>query len=149
MDRCQFGERYCPTDRVGIFYSFHPGSKRFNHVTMGIFSAIPAWIFAGIHLFAWTSPFPTSIEGFLWRGASIALAIMPLLGLALAICRHLNSRYAWMFVVEERLQDVFWATIYLCILARIYLLVEGLIGLRRPPPTVHETVDWISVLPHI
>ena len=151
------GERYCPHDRVGIFYVCVPVTTATyleHFISRVTLTTIPGCIFGGLHLVAWHSTFPTSVEMLLWRASSVIMTT----GALLSTTKMFFDIYP---EPESRFKSVFWSfgaytaaigmavNTVLCFPARLFLFVEGLAALRRLPDTAYETVDWQSIIPHI
>jgi hypothetical protein len=122
------------------------------------------WIgYAGVHLLAWSFDFPTRAEQILWRVSCLTMA-----GSMVVFWIFINRRfyqlvaYMWPWkklelekVVAERqrvstIQIMLGAVTFLAyLLARLCLIVQVFITLRKMPLGVFETVNWVAFLPHV
>jgi len=144
------GERYCPKDRVGIFYAC--GSP--SILIRSLIATIAGCMFAGLHLIGWHADFPTSKEQHLWGIASILMMTAPLLTIINFLFQiYRIPRGSIKFIIHDGcgviLLVLMVLNIFLCIPARIFLLMEGVAALRRLPTTAYEAVDWTLKTPHI
>lgn len=101
-----------------------------------------AWvgcIFNCIHIVAWNASFPTMTEGWIWRTASIVAAIA-------IVCEWLiffmKRRKLAMLLAFAVLSPVYLA-------ARMYLIVEACIALRRVPKSVYDCPGWQNEMPFL
>lgn len=110
-----------------------------SHLTVFLIGAT----FNGIHCAAWFFTFPTHIEALLWRLAVCTmLAVITLWVPGSALIAWLDDR--------SRLKSMpYWLATFCYFLARMYLLVEVLVGMRALEPKVYKTVDWTKYWPHI
>lgn len=139
------------------------------------------WVFilfssyGAFHLSAWNAHFPTTIERWMWRGAGLAIAGLPVYELlwfpsaVLMLIREMfDDAPKWMrvlyspvsvfcfvveIVVDLGLEYVFLPLFMLLALAaitgRTYFLVEALASLRQPAPRTYDTVAWTQFWPHV
>lgn len=123
---------------------------------------LPA-IYGGIHLAVTSFEFPSATESRLWLYA----------GLYIAIGLPIWEVMAWLMVLYEStgvtdtllsclgtegLHKWFWTSVrsvlgrvflLLYTLARLYIIVESFISLRRVPIGVYLTPSWLQMIPHI
>jgi hypothetical protein len=98
-------------------------------------------MFGTCHLFGWNYPFPTISEIWLWRSASIACMVFPLLVILMqGRQRHRHNR-----VVHALLMGLI--TVY--VFVRLFLLFEIFFALRSAPPQIYGAVPWAQYIPHI
>lgn len=114
-------------------------------------------VYGGIHLAAWGFEFPSPAESLLWKIA--CLVIMSYFFLWLSTY-HL---FAWITdlmssptvppLMESLAEWVTlgFATIFMIIFAaaRIFIVLESFLSLRRVPIGVYATVPWVQNIPHI
>jgi hypothetical protein len=122
------------------------------------------WIgYAGVHMSAWSFPFPTQVEKILWRVACLTMT-----GTLVVFWITSNRRFyrliafLWPWkknklekVYKERqrvssvqiLLGVFTFSAYLS--ARLCLIVQVFITLRKLPLGAFDTVNWVGFLPHV
>ena len=128
---------------------FPPQVRRPNQsfdINMKIF-AIGLFSFAtavgAIHLVAWNFSFPTLVELWIWRSASIVTTTLPLIILSVYLVQGL--------LPEKYMTDVLWFGFPLgglYILVRLTLLAQSLACLRSLPKGVYAPV-WADVWPHL
>ena len=117
----------------------------------GVGLTLIALAYGGAHLSTWNNRFSTNFELWMWRSGSIltagsmgAFVLSIYLGGFLSTFKHekLDNYYrtAWGFCVGLGLFPVFFA--------RIFLLVECFIVLRRLPADTYQTVAWAETWPH-
>jgi hypothetical protein len=131
------------------------------------FIAISA-IYGGLHLTAWNTFFPTVIEKWFWRSASLTMAGTPAVIWACMMTWRLGEsiqRGRLSNVISfKKLKSGLWELVTLlsvvlmmlliCILvvaypvARVYVLVEGFAGLRIVPQGMYQTIEWTGFIPH-
>jgi hypothetical protein len=137
--------------------------------------AISTALYGGLHAAAWHSFFPTEVEKWFWRASSIVIAASGLLfayGMASDrlwqhIILHYHLPFVWAVRWAERVLDLlslngsnfepgtgFGAIVYFslsacCVIARLYLVVESFINLRKVPVEVYQTPDWTQWIPHL
>lgn len=106
--------------------------------------AMSTVFFGSCHLFGWNYPFPTPLETYLWRSASISCVCVPLVILFL-LTWHVPSAGVW-----KRLSDgtlVISTLLYVSV--RLFLLFEVFFALRSAPPEIYKAVPWAQYIPHI
>ncbi|GKZ36548.1 hypothetical protein AbraIFM66950_007701 [Aspergillus brasiliensis] len=126
--------------------------------------SIQAMVHPAVHLLGWNHVFPTSTEQLLWRIMSVFLASgLPLSSMlritltALGFDGHQSLTWIW---VQPRGQDekgwrawvldVVMSFISACLVpARLFIIIEAFISLRRLPWSSYETVEWTSFIPHV
>ncbi|KIW97414.1 uncharacterized protein Z519_02807 [Cladophialophora bantiana CBS 173.52] len=127
--------------------------------------------YGGVHMAAWNSYFPTSKEKWYWRASCMIIAGMVPLYTILLLMSHKRfsmipigpdgdwtARIKIRFlrvIVKAILAPLILGYIYVFnaliggyVLARIFLVVESLISLRKVPIGVYATVSWLNFLPH-
>ena len=96
-------------------------------------------LFNGIQVAAWNFVFATFVEQVLWRACSIAG------------CVCVIASYVFLFIPNRTfslaLNVGLITPIYTT--ARLFLIVQVLVGLRSLPKEVYQNVNWSSFLPHI
>jgi len=97
----------------------------------------------GIPLIAWNYHFPTDIERILWRTAALTSIGAVTVWVPVAfLLRWLKPGNVW--------RELPYYVLTSCVgLARVYIIVEVLVGLRNVPATVYDTVNWSQYIPHI
>ena len=120
-------------------------------------------ILAGIHLAAWSYPFPTRVETWLWRAAALSIAMGPLgyylwrtsfnywIGQGLfaseyaKISRDRNRRV----MLNKSFRSIASVGVLLYSLMRLYMIVEVFFCLRSAPASIYDTPSWSQYWPHI
>ncbi|KAG6997845.1 hypothetical protein G7Y79_00037g073630 [Physcia stellaris] len=119
--------------------------------------------YAGVHLSAWNFSFPTHTELLLWRAASAAMA-----GSMLVFWITSNRKFYLLFSYlwprkREKMEQISaerkkvsniqillgTVTTLVYMAARMCLIVQVFLSLRRLPIGAYQTVSWSDVLPHI
>ena len=110
-------------------------------------------IFGALHLIAWQFHFPSHIEQLLWRVGSCAITIIPVM---VFLIPYFFERILKKFLPEMLKSVVGSITILLCcvglvayLLARICLLTQAVMLLRRQPDSAFYAINWSLFLPHI
>ncbi|MCJ1329161.1 hypothetical protein MMC10_005839 [Thelotrema lepadinum] len=125
-------------------------------------------IYGAIHVAAWNTQFPSTLDQWLWRSAALVLAgSMNLLGVGLGIAlmvhgtiiylsgrwKDLNSQQFAHRLVEQYAVNYNTGTAIALgssmLFARIVILFEVFFSLRRSPAGAYESVDWSSFFPHL
>ncbi|KAF9008039.1 hypothetical protein BDQ17DRAFT_1323936 [Cyathus striatus] len=147
-------------ERVGSYFSFDPDDEepvlKPQHVIEFVTFIIFTSIFGLVHIFAWNSDFPSTIEVTLWRISSVVVSTCPVIVLVILtitfIMNRLNRKFLggihwYLFVSALFIMGVALPLFYGA--ARYYLLVEAFIAFKSLPPSAFETVAWLNFLPHI
>lgn len=113
-------------------------------------------IFGGIHCAAWNANFQSAAERTLWRISSLVLVLSYALWLVLGyiedwVCTRIeNGRGRQPANMANYLAGLLgYSLVVLYFAARLYILIEAVLALRRAPASLYETVDWSKYLPHI
>jgi hypothetical protein len=123
----------------------------------------PSTIHSIIHLLGWNFVFPTRVEQYLWRGASLVLTSGLLLSVAgenllRAMGFQGQPSLIWIWVQPEhkqegmknRIIDIWGAFItFSMVVARLCIIGEVLASLRALPEDVYQTVNWTGFIPHV
>ena len=131
-------------------YHFVPGIS----LSGMLFIILPA-VYGGIHLTTWKFRFPSKTEQLLWRIACFnMMGLIPITWLYMEIsthflgCRNRDQKLLWdsLFLF---FYSFFFALCVLCILSRLYIVVEAFISLRHVPIGVYAAVPWVQAIPHV
>lgn len=126
---------------------------------MGMVVWSASMAYGGVHAAAWDGHFPSSIEMWLWRASSIFIAGSGLTWILInMLARTFKGFKAYWGKVESL--NAHWTSLVglgslatLCgltyLLARIYLVVEAFISLRKLPAAAFETFEWTQLFPHL
>jgi squalene monooxygenase len=120
-------------------------------------------VHAALHVLCWSFPFPTKLEGMLWRASSLTpLVVMGVGGLVPVLSTRewfdFEFSLLWIWVREARKKTwvrrwvfslVVDSAYVLYIMARVVILVEMFAAFRAMPRDVYFEVDWASFWPHV
>lgn len=126
---------------------------------MGMVVWSASMAYGGVHAAAWHGLFPSRIELLLWRASSICIAGS---GLTWILINMLARTFPWFKAYWKQVETLqaHWTTLvglgslaFLCglayLLARINLVVESFISLRKLPASAFKTVEWTQLVPHL
>jgi len=147
------------TNRVGLFFladitkRSRRGSRIRNDATESdseervfLYRAIilGATLFGGIHIGAWNFDFPSGIELIFWRCASLySTAYGPGLLFVIAVIEN------FLYIFTDQIMTILLPlSMFLYIIARLYLLVEIFRTLCFLPPDVY-IATWATNIPHV
>ncbi|CAD6578262.1 MAG: hypothetical protein ASARMPRED_008660 [Alectoria sarmentosa] len=126
---------------------------------MGMVVWFASMAYGGVHAAAWNGHFPSSIEMWLWRASSICIAGSGLLWILINMLARTFKGFKTYWGKVESLR-AHWTSLVglgslatLCglayLLARIYLVVEAFMSLRKLPAAAFETLQWTQLVPHL
>ncbi|KAF2174901.1 hypothetical protein K469DRAFT_724937 [Zopfia rhizophila CBS 207.26] len=108
--------------------------------------------YGALHIAAWNEYFPTQAERILWIASSMAIGssgiFLWLYFLARQSIESLDT-FANRLRTNKILSFLGRGILTLFILARVYLVVEAFVSLRRVPKSVYQTPEWSDFLPHL
>ena len=126
---------------------------------MGMVVWSASMAYGGLHATAWNGHFPSRIEMWLWRASSICIAGS---GLTWILINMLARTFEGFKAYWGRVESLraHWTSLVglgslatLCglayLLARIFLIVEAFISLRKLPAAAFETLQWTELVPHL
>ena len=145
---------------VPTFYAPRTGKKR--GIEFVVF-AIIGIVYGGFHCMAWHFVFPTRADQMLWRTASVAITVLPLLSVLIGLIWDLSKEETLPQIknqnrtIEKKIMGIIevLTTIILIVLffvhvsARLLLLGHAIWLLREQPVDVYRSVDWTFLLPHV
>ncbi|KAF9457801.1 hypothetical protein BDZ94DRAFT_1227367 [Collybia nuda] len=145
-------------DRAHIFCLAKASPNRRTLLQMTAACAILGSIFGGIHCIAWSFQFPSHQEQISWRISSMVITCSPALLVPLSATlqctrsglkgAHLCwSRYFWMFAEVLR-GTALVLTVLIYITARLVLIIQACMALRKLSPGALESMAWTSFVPH-
>lgn len=115
-------------------------------------------VYGSVHLTAWNFDFPSRVEQIMWRVACIIIA-GGIPGSCMAFGIIINILMAVGYCISrkdsiEKLIDkvgVWWLVLLgpLYFGARLFVIVESFISIRRLPLGVFVTVHWANYIPHL
>lgn len=148
------GEPIYIADHVPNFPGFSfLGSVNVKRDVLKTVVAFAGAAYGGLHLPAWNDYFPTQLERVLWISCSCATGLTDLVlasfflvtnqlpRLEAAENRFRNSKKS-RFFLEGVLVPLFMA-------ARVFIIVEAFICLRRQPEAIYKTPEWSNYFPHL
>lgn len=115
--------------------------------------------YGAVHVAAWNEYFPSLLEKWLWRTCAMFLAYSGSLWLTINFLGFLSKRFldAWDFALNGNAnRAVYIILVPICgahglayAFARLFLVVEAVISLRKMPPSMYATPNWPQVIPHL
>ena len=109
--------------------------------------------YGGLHLAAWNDYFPTAVERIMWISCSCATGLT---GLVLALFFLATNQLPQLEAAESHVRNsrkfrIFWkwVLIPLFMTARVFIVVEAFICLRRQPDAIYKTPEWSNYFPHL
>ena len=126
---------------------------------MGMVVWSASMAYGGVHAAAWNGYFPSRIETWLWRASSICIAGSGLTWIVINMSARISKGFKEYWGKVESLR-AHWTSLVglgslatLCglayLLARIYLVLEAFISLRKLPAGAFETLQWTQLVPHL
>jgi hypothetical protein len=117
--------------------------------------AIAGFLYGGVHLAAWHTPFKTKIEENLWKISAVSLAASGPLG----VCVIFISR-SWKiereydmslsrFLLTCLLMFILPVAGVVYVVARVYLIAESFINLTYLEQSIFVVPNWLQYFPHI
>jgi len=109
--------------------------------------------YGGLHLSAWNDYFPTQAERWLWIACSLATGAT---GVLLALFFLATQKIKAFENLEHFIRNtktVKWILVSVVtpmfILARVFIVVEAFISLRKAPEAIYKTPEWSNYMPHL
>ena len=131
----------------------------YRGMLMGMALWFASIAFGAVHVAAWNEYFPTTMEKWLWRSSSLYLAWAGSLWLSICCLGAVSRRFVaiWDMCITGRAgKAVYICLIPVCVIcglvyafARVFLVTESVISLRKLPPRMYITPDWPEVIPHL
>ena len=126
---------------------------------MGMVVWFASMAYGGLHAAAWNGHFPSRIEMWLWRASSVCIAGSGLTWILINLLARTFKGFKAYWKEVESLR-AHWTSLVglgslatLCglayLLARIFLVVEAFISLRKLPAAAFETLQWTQLVPHL
>jgi hypothetical protein len=139
--------------KVPIFYSGKAGEEV---IIADMIILAAGVVFGAIHCVAWSFPFLSHAEAFLWRLSSVAITAIPVL-LVVTLFLGILAGYLLEFFASEPWGDRAGKFIFsftplyglLYVAARLTTVVLALINLSSLPPGAFRAVHWTTLLPHL
>jgi len=102
--------------------------------------------YGGLHALAWSASFPSAIEQWCWRIASLFLITFGFISLFfICIVVFLPAGFRKLLTAFTKMQ-VFLVLLF--ILAKLYITIESVASLRSLPEGAFTTPSWSNILPH-
>lgn len=109
--------------------------------------------YGGLHLAAWNDFFPTSVERYMWISCACTTGLT---GLVLALFFLATNQIQQLEAAESHIRNSKklralgkWVLVPLFMTARIFIVVEAFVCLRRQPAAVYKTPEWSNYFPHL
>jgi len=155
---------------VPTFYA--PNTDHSNDHESLLFFGLPvvAAIFGALHCIAWNFHFPSHIEQLLWRIGSLTITLIPLVpyvfyavGFAIEFLQKFLDGFPFISLprtVKNVLEAVGMTLLVIIaflggaglvayMLARLLLLMQAIMLLRKQPESAFYAINWSNFLPHI
>ena len=108
---------------------------------------IAGFLYGGLHLIAWNSPFPSRTQRLLWRISGIAIAAS---GPAALILKLISFNVARIMDAGDTLMEIVVLVFFIFYLfARTYLIIECFLSFAYLPPSIIQQPVWSQYFPHI
>jgi len=145
--------------------TFYAPTTVYNLVIL-IYFVLPvvAVLFGALHCIGWNFDFPTHVEQLLWRIGSLAITAIPsvpfLIGSIMIPLASLHTKCSKYGVPPRSLQNMLrrmlavvpfplCAAIISYMFARLLLLTQAVVLLRKQPESAFYAINWANFLPHI
>ena len=117
--------------------------------------AFPTASFSLLHLIAWNFHFPTHTELLLWRWTCVSMGLVLATGCLVEAISIVRDHFTTSGLTTLNCYKLGWPTNllffipgFLYFTARLIVIIEIAISLRRLPDGCFRNVDWIQILPH-
>ncbi|KAG9240113.1 hypothetical protein BJ878DRAFT_585146 [Calycina marina] len=115
--------------------------------------------YGGLHIAACNDYFPSTVEAWMWRSSSICITASAFVWLVINLLAHLSKSLNayWDRVLELQANRTSYIILgslcFICgaayLTARISLVVEAFISIRKLPITAYGTPKWTQYIPHL
>ncbi|KAI1757955.1 hypothetical protein F4782DRAFT_536656 [Xylaria castorea] len=139
-----------------------PGDDLVRHMQghlMGIILWSASTVYGAVHLAGWNEQFPTSIETWFWRASAAYIVFSGVLWSLLNTMGHLSGSVWWYWydiLATTKRRNSHVVIYILCfiggslyVVARVYLVGEALVSLRRLPESAYQSPSWVLTVPHL
>ena len=158
---------------VPTFYAPNTDDSE-DHESLVLFGLpVVAAIFGALHCIAWNFHFPSDIEQLLWRIGSLTITLIPSvpfvyypLALIARLLKFLKGRYGFHLSIPfislpQSVKEAVAMTLVVIMvflagaglvaymLARLLLLTQAVMLLRKQPESAFYAINWSNFLPHI
>lgn len=130
-----------------------------DSLVMGMAVWFASMAFGGIHVAAWNEYFPSKVEAWLWQCSAIYILWSGLLWLLINLLARISKPFYdyWdrirshqaPFVKSTLLAIVCFFCGCLYAFARMYLVMEAFISIRKLPVSAYQMPDWTQAIPHL
>ncbi|KAJ4292597.1 hypothetical protein N0V90_009260 [Kalmusia sp. IMI 367209] len=115
--------------------------------------ALAGSAYGGLHLSAWNDFFPTQAERWLWIACALATGASGVLLALFFLATQKVKAFERLEHFIRNSKSIKWTSASiitpLFLTARIFIVVEAFISLRRQPEDVYKTPEWSEYLPHL
>lgn len=147
------GEPIYISDHIPNFPGFSfLGSVNVQRDILKTVVAFAGAAYGGLHLAAWNDYFPTAVERTMWIVCSCTTGLT---GLVLALFFLATNQLPQLEAAESHVRNsrkfrLFWkwVLIPLFMTARVFIVVEAFVCLRRQPEAIYSTPEWSNYFPH-
>ena len=108
---------------------------------------------------AWNSYFPSKVEAWLWQTSAIYISwaglVWMLINLVARMSKPFDNYWNGMrspeppFVKSRSLATICFVCGTLYCFARVLLVIEAFLSVRKLPLSAYQTPDWTQFIPHL
>lgn len=148
------GEPIYVSDHIPNFPGFSfLGSVNVQRDILKTVVAFAGAAYGALHLAAWNDYFPTAVERIMWIACSCATGLT---GLVLALFFLVTNKLPQLEAAESHVRNSSkfrafwkWVLIPLFMTARVFIVAEAFICLRKQPEAIYSTPEWSNYFPHL
>ena len=128
-------------------------------LVMGIVVWFASMAFGGMHAGAWYSYFPSQVEAWLWRFSALWITWCGLFWMLVNLVASMWKPFDDWWNRTRSPQPPFARSrvvVVVCFIcgslytfARMYLVIEAFISIRKLPASAYQTPDWTQIIPHL
>ena len=126
---------------------------------MGMVLWSASMVCGGVHAAAWHGHFPSRTEAILWRFSSVCIPSSGFTWIMINLLARISNHFKAYWKNVETLR-AHWTSLVplgtlaaLCglayVLARVYLVVEAFISLRKLPAAAYDSLQWTELIQHL
>ena len=126
---------------------------------MGMALWFASMAFAAIHLAAWHDYFPSVVESWLWRCSAIYIIWSGLVWSCINLVAQVAKPFDEYWEQKRLHRPPFVNSVPLAVLgfvcgtlytfARMFLVLEAFISIRKLPVSAYQTPNWTQIIPHL
>lgn len=153
----------CETEHLVCLNASNWPSDELLRTTGGLAMGTILWTtsiaFSAVHVAAWYASFPSVIEAWLWRSASVYIGFSGLLWSAMHITAQYSGRIWWLWynvLIGEAPGRITAIVTLMCVacgaayvFSRAYLIVGSFVSLRSLPEDAFLIPQWTLSVPHL